>query len=113
MVARARSQRARFAGTNPINTSHHGPSPRYPMRLLFSSIHCYLDPSSGAALCTRELLELLAARGMDCRVLTTGILSGVGAKTSSSQSLVPKAASRGNSTSVARTMNRPFHAFHR
>ena len=44
------------------------------MRLLFSSIHCYLDPSSGAALCTRELLELLAARGMDCRVLTTGIL---------------------------------------
>jgi len=44
------------------------------MRLLFSSIHCYLDPSSGAALCTRELLELLAARGSDCRVLTTGIL---------------------------------------
>ncbi len=41
------------------------------MRLLFSSIHCYLDPSSGAALCTRELL---AARGADCRVLTTGIL---------------------------------------
>jgi hypothetical protein len=25
-------------------------------------------------LCTRELLELLAARGMDCRVLTIGIL---------------------------------------
>jgi Glycosyl transferase 4-like domain len=48
--------------------------PSYPMRLLFSSIHCYLDPSSGAALCTRELLELLAARGADCRVLTTGIL---------------------------------------
>jgi len=44
------------------------------MRLLFSSIHCYLDPSSGAALCTRELLELLAARGADCRVLTRGIL---------------------------------------
>src|SRR5271157_5266756 len=33
------------------------------MRLLFSSIHCYLDPSSGAALYTRELLELLAGRG--------------------------------------------------
>ncbi len=46
----------------------------YPMRLLFSSVHCYLDPSSGAALCTRELLELLAARGIDCRVLTTVIL---------------------------------------
>jgi len=44
------------------------------MRLLFSSIHCCLDPSSGAALCTRQLLELLAARGADCRVLTTGIL---------------------------------------
>ena len=44
------------------------------MRLLFSSIHCYLDPSSGAALCTRELLELLAGRGADCRMLTTGIL---------------------------------------
>jgi len=44
------------------------------MRLLFSSIHCYLDPSSGAALCTRELLELLAARGADCRMLTRGIL---------------------------------------
>ena len=46
------------------------------MRLLFSSIHCYLDPSSGAALCTctRELLELLAGRGMDCRVLTIGVL---------------------------------------
>jgi len=34
------------------------------MRLPFSSIHCYLDPSSGAALCARELLELLAGRGM-------------------------------------------------
>jgi len=34
----------------------------------------YLDPSSSGALCTRELLELLAGRGMDCRVLTTGIL---------------------------------------
>jgi hypothetical protein len=44
------------------------------MHLLFASIHCYHDPSSGAALCTRELLELLAARGMDWRVLTTGIL---------------------------------------
>jgi len=64
-----------FYGTSPINTCHHGLSPLYPMRLLFASIHCYLDPSSGAALCTRELLELLAGRGMDCRVLTTGMLS--------------------------------------
>ena len=38
-----------------------------PHRLLFASIHSYLDPSSGAALATRELLELLAARGWDCR----------------------------------------------
>jgi glycosyltransferase involved in cell wall biosynthesis len=43
-------------------------------RLLFASIHGYLDPSSGAALATRELLELLAARGWDCRVLTCGVL---------------------------------------
>ena len=38
------------------------------MRLLFSSIHCYVDPASGAASCTRELFEMLAARGMGCRV---------------------------------------------
>lgn len=44
------------------------------MRLLFASIHCYLDPSGGAALSMRELLELMAARGADCRVLTAGIL---------------------------------------
>ena len=45
-----------------------------PGRLLFASIHSYLDPSSGAALATRELLELLAARGWDCRALTCGVL---------------------------------------
>jgi hypothetical protein len=43
-------------------------------RLLFASIHSYLDPSSGAALATRELLELLAARGWDCRAFTCGVL---------------------------------------
>ena len=37
-------------------------------RLLFSSYHCYWDQSSGAALCTRELLELLAQRAWSCRV---------------------------------------------
>src|SRR5437899_596326 len=42
-----------------------GPKPR----LLFCSYHCYWDPSSGAALCTRELLEMLAKRGWSCRVL--------------------------------------------
>ena len=45
-----------------------------PHRLLFASTHSYLDPSSGAALATRELLELLAGRGWDCRALTCGVL---------------------------------------
>jgi glycosyltransferase involved in cell wall biosynthesis len=43
-------------------------------RLLFASVHSYLDPSSGAALATRDLLELLCARGVACRALTTGVL---------------------------------------
>ena len=30
-------------------------------RLLFCSYHCFIDPSSGAALATRDLLALLAA----------------------------------------------------
>ena len=38
----------------------------------FASIHSYLEPSGGAALSTRELLKLLAARGAGCRVLTAG-----------------------------------------
>ncbi len=37
-----------------------------PPRLLFCSWHCYADPSSGAAVSTRDLLELLAARGWAC-----------------------------------------------
>ena len=45
-----------------------------PNRLLFTSTHSYLDTSSGAALATRELLELLAGRGWDCRSLTCGVL---------------------------------------
>lgn len=43
-------------------------------RLLFASPHGYVDPSSGAALATRDVLELLARRGVDCRVLTAGLL---------------------------------------
>jgi glycosyltransferase involved in cell wall biosynthesis len=43
-------------------------------RLLFASVHSYLDPSSGAALATRDLLELMAARGWECRALTAGLL---------------------------------------
>jgi glycosyltransferase involved in cell wall biosynthesis len=37
-------------------------------RLLFSSYHCYLDPSSGAAHSLRDLFPLLAERGWECRV---------------------------------------------
>src|SRR5271157_6282770 len=66
-----------FCRNRPHQYDSSQPLPRCSMRLLFSSIHCYLDPSSGAALCTRELLELLAGRGTDCRVLTTGILDPV------------------------------------
>jgi glycosyltransferase involved in cell wall biosynthesis len=43
-------------------------------RLLFASIHSYLDPSSGAALATHEVLQLMAERGWDCRALTCGVL---------------------------------------
>ena len=43
-------------------------------RLLFASIHSYLDPSSGAALATREVLEMMATRGWDCRALSCGVL---------------------------------------
>lgn len=45
-----------------------------PLRLLFASVHSYIDPSNGAATATRDLLERLAARGHDCRVLSTGVL---------------------------------------
>ena len=44
------------------------------LRILFTSVHGYVDPSSGAATATRDLLELLAERGHDCRVLSTGVL---------------------------------------
>jgi glycosyltransferase involved in cell wall biosynthesis len=37
--------------------------------VLFCSYHCYVDPSSGAALSTRDILELLAGRGWACGVL--------------------------------------------
>lgn len=46
-----------------------GSEPSVP-RLLFCSYHSYLDPSSGAALATRDLLELLAAHGWECAVLS-------------------------------------------
>lgn len=36
-------------------------------KLLFASWHRLIDPSSGAAVATRDLLELMAARGWECR----------------------------------------------
>ena len=60
----ARIDHHRYLSSRPFPPVSHAP--------LFASIHCYLDPSSGAALCTLEPLELLAARGMDCWVLKTG-----------------------------------------
>jgi hypothetical protein len=47
----------------PIESIVNGRTPR----LLFGSYHCYWDRSSGAALCTRELLELLTQRVWSCR----------------------------------------------
>lgn len=41
-----------------------------PLRILFASYHAYLDSSSGAAIATQELLQLLAARGHACGVLS-------------------------------------------
>ena len=56
LMARGRSWWVRSAGSNAINTTHHGFPPRYPIRLLFASIHCYLDPSNSALVHARELL---------------------------------------------------------
>lgn len=44
-------------------------------RLLFASIHGYIDPSSGAAWASRDVLELMAARGVECRAISAGLLS--------------------------------------
>jgi glycosyltransferase involved in cell wall biosynthesis len=44
---------------------------------LFASVHSYVDPSSGAALATRDLLELMASHGWECRALTAGLLDYV------------------------------------
>lgn len=39
-------------------------------RVMFASYHCFDDPASGAALCTRDLFDRLAARGWACGVFT-------------------------------------------
>jgi glycosyltransferase involved in cell wall biosynthesis len=38
--------------------------------VLFASYHCYHDPASGAAVCTRDLFAALAARGWRCGAVT-------------------------------------------
>ena len=57
------------------DTSPNGHKPR----LLFCSWHSYLDPSSGAALATRDLWELLASRGWPCKVFCGAALDFDGA----------------------------------
>jgi glycosyltransferase involved in cell wall biosynthesis len=42
---------------------------RRKLRLLFASYHCYLDFSSGAAICSRDLFTVLAGRGWEFQVL--------------------------------------------
>ncbi|MCZ2343216.1 MAG: FkbM family methyltransferase [Bacteroidales bacterium] len=39
-------------------------------RVLFASYHCYSDPTSGAAICTRDLFSALAQRGWRCGAVT-------------------------------------------
>ena len=41
-----------------------------PPRVLFASYHCFEDRTSGAALCTHDLFDLLTARGWACEVFT-------------------------------------------
>lgn len=45
-----------------------------PPRVMFSSCHCLLDPSNGAAISTRDLLTALAARGWQCGAFTGPVL---------------------------------------
>jgi glycosyltransferase involved in cell wall biosynthesis len=39
-------------------------------RVMFASYHCYHDPASGAAICTRDLFAALVARGWRCGAFT-------------------------------------------
>lgn len=47
---------------------------RHSPRLLFASYHCYLDPSSGAAISMRDLLEGLSDCGWSAKVFTGPLL---------------------------------------
>lgn len=41
-----------------------------PLRLLFSSYHSYLDPSSGSTISLRDLFRLMTSRGWECQVFS-------------------------------------------
>jgi glycosyltransferase involved in cell wall biosynthesis len=69
-----------------------------PPRLLFCSYHCYLDPSSGAALATRDLMELLAAGGWPC-----GVFSGPQLDYEEGESLAQILADYGHQPDVPRS----------
>jgi hypothetical protein len=73
LLTQARSQWVRLARTDHHQDRSSQPfSPGIPCTCPSPrSIVTWAPPA--APLCTRELLELLAARGMDSRVLTTGI----------------------------------------
>jgi len=63
-----------FYGTYSINTFDHGFSARYPMGLLFSSIPLLPEPLQRRRLEYARAARAAGRAGMDCRVLTTGIL---------------------------------------
>jgi glycosyltransferase involved in cell wall biosynthesis len=44
------------------------------MKILFASTHCLIDPSSGAAIATKDLLASLARQGDECSAVCCGIL---------------------------------------
>jgi hypothetical protein len=79
-----------------------------PHRLWLASIHRYVNPSSGAALATRELLELLAARDWDCSSFACRVLDfaqetpleDVLASSEHQTPRVPAALSRGGTAEV-------------
>lgn len=56
------------AGVIPAAPLSRASAPGPGRRLLCSSYHCFLDPSSGAAQSLRDLLPLLTGKGWDCRV---------------------------------------------
>lgn len=58
------------SGTIPVG-SGVGPRPAESRpRVMFASYHCYHDPASGAAVCTRDLFAALASRGWRCGAFT-------------------------------------------